>query len=127
MSSQVKPTDFRMKRMKSGDVFLGLEKIKNKHQRRLIEAERHNKFMDMMGSSPAVEAGLNPRPNPVEWVKEFSRKHGVDYTKRKIEKMLQTELKADHPLQKPYTESEISRKNRIFYQQALSYLRKHLV
>lgn len=121
-----KPTEFRMKRMRSGDVFLGLEKIKNKHQRALIEAERYNKFIDMLGSKPAVEARANPRPNPIEWVKGFARNHGVEYTKKKIEKILKDSFTADHPMQKPYIESERARKNKIFYQNALSYLKNNL-
>lgn len=112
------PTDYRMKRLQAGDVFVDTHKIKNEHKRRLIEVERHNKFMDMLHY---------PKIDPVKWVISFAKNNGIDYTKHKIEKMLKEELERTHELEKPYVESKRAKKTRIFYQNALSYLRNNML
>lgn len=125
MSGQIDPTEFRMKLMKAGEVFAGIHKIKNKHQRRRIETERHIKFMDMLGTSPAAEAGLPVRPNPVTWVKDFViSAGGVKPAEKRILEFLEL-YKLDDPIISIYMNSKNAAKTKVFYKNALGYLRNN--
>ena len=111
----MQPTAIRMKMLKSGDVFNGLEKIRNKAQRRLEETHRHNEFMDMLGYK---------KVDPVKWSKGFIKKHGKERAVYIIENMMKDLANAgDHVLTRPYIESKTTRKNIIFYKNALAYIK----
>lgn len=121
-----RPTKDRMKMMHHGEVFNGLHKVKNKAERRVLEAKRHNKFMDLLGSGPAVESGLPKNPNPVEWVKAYVVHKGVKKTKKDIIEILKT-FRTDDNMASPYVNSKQAAKNKTFYINALAYLKKNMV
>lgn len=121
----MKPTEFRKKRLAAGDVFTGI-KTKDPNRRKMIESQRHNMFMDMQGSEPAVAAGLPARPNPCEWVDKFVKTHGKEHTEAKLKETLKTLENTDafnDPLMKPYFTSESHKKNLTFYRNANGYFK----
>ena len=118
----MKPTGDRKRMMHHGDVFSGI-KTKNAEKRKAIEAQRHNKFMDMISNEALVEAGLS-RPRPDHWVENYIKMHGIERTgiklKDQIKEISAPELLSDEQC-RLYFESDVGKKNLRFYQQALSY------
>jgi len=117
MENKTSPTKKRMKLMKAGDVFTGLNKIKNKGQRRLLESERHNNFMDMLPVD---------KVSPNIWAEGLMTNLGINRAISVIEGILKGSKAAD-PMMTPYLESRTAIKNKNFYINALGYLRnKHV-
>lgn len=121
-----KVSDERMKIMHHGDVFYGLNKIKNKNDRRRLEAKRHNKFIDLLGNKPVIQSGLSKNPDPVAWIKEYVVFKGVKKARTDIEDILKT-YKSIDPVCDAYINTKQAKKNKVFYMNALSYLKRNMV
>ena len=106
----------RERMMNGGDVFFGLNKIRDKAQRTKIEAERHNKWMDMRGVLKTC---------PVKWAKSFMEGRQKDYAENYLEKVIAGYGSVDHPHAKPYYVSKNSLYNLGFYKNALGYIRNN--
>lgn len=118
----MKPTDFRKKMMHQGDVFAGI-KTRDPEVRKKIESERHNKFMDMLGDKPRIEAGFK-KMSPNQWVDAFVGNNGREATEALLKTTLRDLTNTNHlddPQAKPYVTSAIAKKNVEFYKQAQNY------
>ncbi|PCI45925.1 MAG: hypothetical protein COB41_00615 [Proteobacteria bacterium] len=109
-------SDSRKRMMDQGDVFAGLNKIKNKHQRVLIESQRHNKWMDMQGISKSC---------PVKWVKAFLIGRQPDYVEKILKEIIVSYKSVKHPHADAYYDSKTAKYNIGFYKNALGYLKNH--
>lgn len=114
----IKPTKERFNLLKSGNVFDGLEGIKNPAEKRRIECDRHNKLLDMIGS---------PKVAPEKWARGFMLTHDKKAALRYIEGILKSLVPQDepHPINRPFFESKITKQNIIFYKNAYGYIKNH--
>lgn len=112
----IKPTKERFNLLKSGNVFDGLEGIKNPAEKRRIECSRHNKLLEMMGS---------PKVDPVEWAKGFmlghTKKDALHYVGGILKSLIPQE--EPHPINRPFFESSITKKNIEFYTNVYGYIK----
>jgi len=109
-------SDVRKKMLSGGDVFAGLSKIKNKDHRIKIEAERHNKWMDMKGVVKVC---------PVKWIKSFMIGRQKEYVENYLKRIIEGYGSVKHPCAKPYYESKNGKKINEFYKNAFGYLKRH--
>jgi hypothetical protein len=116
----MKPTKERLHLLKSGNVFDGLEGIKNPAEKRRIECSRHNKLLEMIGS---------PKIDPVKWAKGFMLGHTKKEAIHFVEEILKSLVPQGepHPINKPFFESSITKKNIEFYLNVYGYIRNHYV
>ena len=114
----MKPTKERLHLLKSGNVFDGLDAIKNPAEKRRLECSRHNKLLEMIGS---------PKVSPEKWAKGYMIMHSKKDALHKISEILKSLVPKDepHPINRPFFESKITKQNITFYTNAYGYIKNH--